>query len=794
MFLPQSTIFKCSLSLCIALAPLAYLPSAFAENANTEEWQITADRIIRYDNPESIVAEGNIQLIKREKVLSPAPPKAGSEGVRPDLLKDKPQTAAPVPADSAPKEAERFETKATIKADWMVYDVALGTIKLRGHVDIVSGEERLVAEHGVVDLSKDTGTFADATVTLNKNSLHLEGKSVEKTGVRTYHIVSGWAITCKVDKGETPPWSFASSDATVTQGGYALMKNTTFNIRGIPVFYTPYMVIPAKDTRESGFLFPEVSHSTNNGYGFILPFFYNISDSADATFFSEYYQNRGFMPGAEFRYVLGDSDKGTIAASFLHDSLSAPAGDRTGEQTSYYNNTQFTHTNSDRYWLRGKMDKSFGDSVIVRLDLDIVSDRDYLTEFNSGGYTGFNEANNRFLQVYGRGFQDASQDQRENSIGVLKTWTGMSLVTNVLAINDVRVPTSGPSPLWQLPGVGFSGVTPIRNSRFDFSWDANYVDYWRQDGIGAQRLDLYPRISTPLPLGNFLESRAEIGARETFYDVTSHGDSLWDQGDSPSRTLYNFHTDIGTTLARDYDVQAGDFHVLNHKIRPYVQYDYLPDSDQTALPYFDSIDRIQPANTITYGINNFFNLFKNSANRDFNSNSELTYIKIKQSYYLGDVRKNILYDSNNNPLPTDETNKALSPIDTKFGWKLTPNLDIIYQDDLDVYGHGFLLHSLGGSYRTNRGDTFSLDYSYNKLLDVEQINFQTQAQLFSNIRGEFLISRSLSQSQTNNEYISLIYQAACWSVQIRSAYTPTDSSIMLIFNLANMGTGLPISL
>ena len=577
-------------------------------------------------------------------------------------------------------------------------------------------------------------------------------------------------------------------------GGYALMRNTTFNIRGVPVFYTPYMVIPAKDTRETGFLFPELSHSTNNGYGFILPFFYNISDSADATFYSQYYQNRGFMPGAEFRYVLRDDDKGTFAVNYLNDRLSAPANDRSSDQIAYYDNTQFTHTNSDRYWLRGKIDSTIGDGLIVRMDIDDVSDRDYLTEFSAGMYTGFNEANNRFLQAYGRGFQDYTQDQRENSIGVMKTWTGMSLVTTATAINDVRVPTPGPTPLWQLPGIDFSGVTPIRGSKFNFSWDANYVDYWRQDGVGGQRLDLYPRISTPLPLGDYLESRAEVGARQTFYDVTSYGDGDWNQGNNPTRTLYDFHTDIGTTLARDYDIQAGDFHVLDHKVRPYVQYDYLPNVDQTSLPDYDTVDRIQPANTITYGVDNFFDLFKNSSNRDFSSNSELTYVKIKQSYYLGDVRQNIIYDSNNNPLPTDETNKPFSPIDMKFGWKLTPNFDVIYGDDFDVYGHGFLIHSLGGLYKSTTGDTFGLDYSYNKLLDVNQINVQTQAQLFSNIRGEFMISRSLSQSQTNNENVSLIYQAACWSVQIRSAYTPTDSSIMLIFNLNNMGAALPISL
>ena len=805
MILPQSADFKHALAL---FASLVLIPvNALAEKVNTDEWQISADRIIRYDNPQSVVAEGNIELVKQEKLpakQSAKPSKTTNWSV---LLEEKQPGGQQTPKDLTTTEGERRETRMTIKADWMAYDVTFGTIKLRGHVDIVTGDQRLVADHGEVNLTNDTGTFADSTITL-KNKLHLEGKAVEKTGVRTFHIVDGWVITCKVDKGETPPWSFSSKDTTITEGGYALMKNATFNIKGVPVFYTPYMVVPTKDARQTGLLFPELSHSSNNGYGFNIPFFYNISDSADATFFSEYYTKRGFMPGAEFRYVLNPDDKGTFAANFLNDKVSISSD-------SAYRSTGFTHTNSERYWLRGKIDKTFGNDWITRIDLDMVSDRDYLTEFNSSAYTGFNQSNSRFLESYGRGFQDKTEDQRQNTVSVLKSWTDMFLVTDILAVDDIRKIKSGPSPLWKLPEVDFSGVTPIRDSKFNFSWDANYVDYWRQNGIGGQRFDLYPKVSAPIPLGPYFESRAEIGARETFYGLQSYGDTTWDQGDNPNRTLYNFHTEVGTTLARDFAVPLFGFNGINHKMRPFVEYDYLPNTNQTTLPFFDSNDLIDPANTITYGVNNFFDLFKDAKNRDFASTSELGYIKVKQSYYLNGVRNDIyqnnlrrdrllgilpnstdafLVDNNNYPLPPDEADKSFSPIDMRFGWKLTRDLDIIYKNDLDVYNHGFVVHGLETSYKNSRGDILDLDYRYNKLQDIEQVNFHVKTQLLSNVRGEFMISRSLSQAQTNEEGVSLIYQAPCWSVQILSTYSPTDSSIILMFSLANIGAALPFTL
>jgi LPS-assembly protein len=781
---------------------LSFPADVFADKVNTEEWQITADRIIRYDDPQSIVAEGNIQLVKREKLPEKPSPKASVDKWA-ALLQEKPQIEQKTPKDLDAAQKDHYETRVTIKADWMAYDVTFGTIKLRGHVDIVSGDEHLVADQGVVNLTRDTGTFSDATITLKKNSLHLEGKAVEKTGVNTYHIVDGWAVTCKVVEGETPPWSFSSNDTTITQGGYALMKNARFNIKGVPVFYTPYMVIPTKNTRETGFLFPEMSHSSNSGYGIDLPFFYNISDSADLTIFSQYYVKRGFMPGAEFRYVLKPDDKGTFAASFLNDKLSGPVDGRNSTEISYYNSTLFTHTNSDRYWVRGKVDTTFGNDWIARVDLDIVSDRDFLTEFSSSSYTGFTQSNARFLETFGRGFQDRTEDQRQNTVGVLKSWTGMSLVTNVLAVNDVRAPKSSPTPLWQLPGIDFSGVTPIRDSKFNFSWDANYVDYWRQNGIGAQRVDLYPKVSMPIPLGPYFESRAEAGVRETLYDVQTHGDGVWTKGDNPNRTVYNFHSEIGTTLARDFNIPLFGFNGISHKMRPFIQYDYLPKTDQTALPFFDSVDRIEPANTVTYGINNFFDLFKNAKTQDGTPIKELGYFKIKQSYYLDGVRRDIylndintsnLLDSNNYPLPPDEIDKPFSPISMKLGWKLTRDLDIIYKNDLDVYSHGFLDHGLETSYKNSRGDIFDLDYRYNKLQDIEQINFHIKTQLLSNVRGEFRISRSLSQSQTNEEDLALTYLAPCWSMQLRTTYTPTDTGVMLIFSLANIGASLPFSL
>lgn len=741
-----------------------------AETVATEEWNISADKIIRYEDPQSVVAEGNIILEKREKL--PPPVKEPSLEVTDwaELLGEEPKNEAikAEEIDAAP--VETMQTTVTIKADWMVYDTTLESIKARGHVVIDNGEDILNAEQASIDLTKETGTFTNASVVRNDKSLHLEGRIIEKTGLNTYNIGDGWAITCKLEKGETPPWSFASKSTKIEPGGYAVLKHARFNIRGVPVFYTPYLVLPVKNTRQTGFLYPEISSSTNNGFGLNLPFFLNISDSADATFYPQYYANRGFMPGAEFRYARGEMEKGTLVASYLEDELTDPS------ETSYYHDTGFTHTNSERYWIRGKADHTFGDDWQTRLDLDIVSDENYLTEFNTG-VNGYNNSSDRFLNEYGRSFEDKTQDRRTNSLKVLKSWSGMSLESSLLAINDVRSNKDGDTPLWKLPSVDFSGYQPIGETDFSLDWNTDYVNYWREEGVGGHRFDLHPILSSPIPLSPYLESRAQVGVRDTFYLVNTYGDAAWTNDDQQNRLLGDFQTEIGTTLLKNFFQDASQDNGFDHQIHPYIIYEYLPEVDQDELPIFDEVDSIDDLNRFVYGIDNFFNLFDNYASgtpsvRDF------AFFKVSQAY---DLR-------------SEYSDVAFSDYFVRTGWRPIEPITLQYDTDIDAYGDGFQSHSFKGSYTTNRGDYFSLDYSFNDDASIEQVNGTVSTHLLNNWLAAVEVEHSLSHEETQEANVSLTYQALCWSLTMESNYTPTDTAFMLIFNLANIGSPLGIGI
>jgi LPS-assembly protein len=742
---------------------------AHAEKASTEEWNISADKIVRTEKPASIVAEGNVILIKQEKL----PPRKSAAEIRSSLWSELLEEPVDLP-EAAAEDIEQaavpeYQTTTTIMADWMSYDIDLESIRAKGNVQIHTKDQQLYAREGTINLDKETGSFTDATVLHRENSLHLEGHKIEKTGPDTYRINDGWVITCKLESGETPPWSFSSSETNVRQDGFAVLKHARFNIRNVPIFYSPYLLVPVKNTRQTGFLFPEFSSSKNSGFGINVPFFLNISESTDATFFPEYFYNRGFMPGVEFRYVSSASDKGMITGSYLDDKLSDPS------ETDYYEDTGYTHDNSDRYWIRGKADHSFGD-WITRLDLDIVSDQDYLREFDSG-VTGFENTHNRYLDVFGRGFQNETETLRENSLTSLRSWNGIYLQGTLLAINEADTnATSTDTPLWKLPSIDFSGVVPIAETYFSFDWDTNYVNYWREDGIGGHRFDLNPSVSSPIPLGPYLESRAELSLRDTFYIVETYGDEVWENDDIQNRLYPEFEIELATTLQKDFFSESSEFRTSAHQVRPYVKYGYLPDVDQDDLPQLDDIDSIENKHLVTYGIDNYLNRFINSGglSENFITFAEL---KIEQSY---DLRG-------------DSSDEPFSDIFSELKWNPLSGTYLSYKNYYDVYENTFNRHIFEGRLTNTRGDYISLDYSFNEAADIEQINAYFLARILNNWSVGGTLEHSISQDETIEARGSLIYHADCWSVKFETRYTPEDTSFLVVFSLANIGLPLGVN-
>ena len=727
-------------------------PVGAAISIDAKQWNITADRMVREENPPILVAEGNVLLEKKEpldtetQTVTPASPAGTDDGVE--------------------QNTPQLKTVTTVRADRVAYDFTKGTLEATGNLRIAVGGDVLTADSGTIDLEKAAGSFKHATVVRHEKDLHFEGQLIEKTGELTYHIQDGWVVTCKLQPGEVPPWSFAAADTSLTDGGYAFLKHATFRIKDVPVLYTPVMLLPAKRKRQTGLLFPSMFMSDRDGFSIETPLFVNLSPSTDLTLYPRYFQERGMMLGAEFRYVLDAESKGMIMGHFLDDDLSDPS------EISYYNDSDFTHTNPDRYWIRGKADQDIGPWT-TRLDLDIVSDLDYLSEFTSGS-TSFSSSQQRFLDVFGRGFTDKSNNYRENTFGALRTWDGgTALLAELSAINDVSetlYTADNPSLAWKLPSLTYSGLLPMGTAGGpDFSWDANYTSFWREEGVEGQRFDLMPTITTGIPLSPYIESYVSGGVRNTSYLIEDNGASEWEDTTSKNRFLYNMNAEIGTTLARDFSVDFGEVSGVSHTVRPYLAYGYTEIPQEKVMPQFDWVDELEEQNTVYLGVNNFFSISGIHNGRGFDR--DYAYFKIKQGYDLRSV----------------EEDTPLTPIEAETGWYPVERMRIKYATKFDVYGDGAFFHSIDSDYASSRGDMFSLDYRYNEQTDVNSVKGSVWYFLPYNLAAGYSLERTIENSDTIEETIRLRYIQPCWSVEVSSHNESGDQAFMLTFRLANIG-------
>ncbi len=773
---------------------LASALHAQAESVKALQWEINADKLTRLENPARIAAEGHVELTKIEKTTGPKTDKkktnwndllgedTSSAAAKPavDEVTDAPVSeptadqdtlahskTVPVISENAPTPEIITVSKvmSTIKADRMLYDLDAGTVQMDGKVFIEIGPDQLTADSGSVNLKQETGSFENAAIVRQYKDMHFEGRKIEKTGELTYHIEDGWIITCKLKDDEVPPWSFKAAEADITDGGYAYLKHATFRIKDVPILYTPIMILPAKSTRQTGFLFPLVSMSDRNGFGTELPFFVNLSPNSDITLYPHYIANRGLMAGAEGRYVLDQGDKGTVMASFLSDDLEAEG--------------RYTYTEQERYWLQGKADQQFGEWT-TRLDFDLLSDRDYLTEFDFGR-TGLTASDRYYLEQFGRGLQDRTVDQRTNTLRTLRSWgNGMSLQANLMGIDDLREEEKGSTSLWKLPEVKHNGRLPLYDEvKTDLSWNTDYVHYWREEGVGAQRIDLYPKVTTAVPLlDQRLNTSVGVGVRDTMYAIDGNGNENWENSDTENRLLGTIESEVSSLMRKDFgEPEDGSW---SHVFRPFLKHTYVTEADQE-LPVFDSVDSFDDQNKITYGVNNFFLISGLKRNNEA-FERDYGYIKLQQGY---DLR-------------SQAEDEPFLPVELRTAWYPVQNMTLKYETDLSVYDDGFLRHFAEGDYLNKRGDLFSLDYLFYKNLvggeDTNSVRASTLFHLMYDFSAGYSLEKSLENSLTVSEKFRLIYHPACWAVELAAETTPDNEQITIMFQLANIGAPFGLDL
>jgi LPS-assembly protein len=200
-----------------------------------------------------------------------------------------------------------------LRADEATFNSDTKEATATGHFALNGGpnDDHIRATHGTYNLALETGRFYDVTGTtglrFHGNQVILTstapfaftGKIVDKTSPESYLVYDGTITTCELPH---PMWQFEARKVIVDVGGNAKIYRSTFLLHGIPMLYFPFVTHPVeKESRQSGFLMPSVSHSSTKGYVIGDAYYWVINRMMDVTLGAEYFSLRGWSQRGEFR-------------------------------------------------------------------------------------------------------------------------------------------------------------------------------------------------------------------------------------------------------------------------------------------------------------------------------------------------------------------------------------------------------------------------------------------------------------------------------------------------------------
>jgi LPS-assembly protein len=722
---------------CATLWPPAARAAEDGAAAAPGPWEISADRISHDMEQQAYVAEGNVSIFREGRRLT---------------------------AD----EARFFQITGSASA-W-------------GNVRLTSGKDVLTGDRLDIDLESETGILNRGSVFLEDNHLYLSGEQIRKTGPDSYSAASGTLTTCD---GPDPDWRITAKDVAVTIEGYGFARHAAFWAGDIPLMYSPYLAFPVKQKRQTGLLTPELGLSDRKGAQYLQPFFWAIDESQDATLFADIMAERGVRLGGEYRYALSPDSLGTIMIEGLDDRQVDDGRGDSSDQWGYTNDS-FTRPNRDRYWVRAKADQELPWEMTAKLDLDIVSDQDYLHEFRSG-FNGLTKSSNYFAETFGRDLDDYTEQDRLNQLNLNRTWNSFVLNTDLRWFDNpaVRRWQEEDTTLQNLPEISFIGVKQRIGALPLFAnLDTNHTYFYRQDGTRGHRTDLYPRLSAPMRLADALNIEPSVGVRQTAWDIERWDTSLASKKSTYSRTMVDAQLDASTDFFRVYDKSVLGFDRVKHVITPDIGYQYRPEEDQKDYPYFDPLDRLTAQNLIVYSLTHTL-VGRSAIARQTQAGGEQTAYR-----YVPFLRFNLEESFNVDKYRADEKrpfSNILAELDLTPGRIVRLSTDLLWSPyDQEFYGYSGTLRlwnerrdQLSAIYRQTRSDTAA---------DIESINLRGLVHLDEHWQLRGIFERNLTTRRTIESGMGISYVSQCWAVDFDYGEEEGNRSFSVVVHLNGLGS------
>lgn len=510
------------------------------------------------------------------------------EPLRPGMSDDTPLDESPMFVSAKASRYEQDKQAATlagdvvlrqssiqIEADEATLHQAENRGELKGNVRIRDNGMLVVGDRAEIQLDNGEAKVENAEYVIHKGHVRgsaLYAKREENAIVR---LKDGTFTRCEPGSNA---WHLKGNNVKLDPAtGFGTATNVTLRVKDIPVFYTPYIYFPIDDRRQSGFLAPGFSTSSDTGFSLSTPYYFNLAPNYDATLYPTYMAKRGLLLEGELRY-LTQSSEGQIGGAWLDDKE-----DERKLQSDY----------QDQRWLFNWQHRQGLDGrLLAEVDYSDISDPYY--------------------------FQDLSSDLENletpaflNQRGTL-TWRGDSFTARLNAQGYERTSVIDITPYERLPQLTLDGKLPFQPGGLDLFYASEYVRFernlrsgnfidengnpapWYDNNVrglaraNGERLHLEPGISLPLDWSwGFVKPGLKYAYTRYDLDLDSIGKSQVGGNfqNSPDRSVPIFSVDSGLYFDRNTQLFGTQF---RQTLEPRAYYLYVPEEDQSDIPVFDT--------------------------------------------------------------------------------------------------------------------------------------------------------------------------------------------------------------
>jgi len=444
----------------------------------------------------------------------------------------------------------------SVTADYIRLDLKNRVVEAKGNCVYVASETVIFSDELRFNLDTSAGSIINGRVT--NGGFLIVGERINRLSPTRFQSHNSEYTTCHDCPGS---WSLHAKDVDMEIEGYAHLTGVTGKIKDAPVFWAPYIIIPIKTKRQTGFLFPKFGQSDLNGFMFVEPFFWVLGRSADMTIGLGNYSERGFRAEIEGRYAAVEGE-GTANYFYLSDTKDDEP------------------TKRDRWALKLDQYHELPFSIIEKLKISETGDNLYPIQFADDiegqgepvltSRLSFAKATPQYgAYVEGRRYRNLINF--DDPVGFDKRTVQLAPQAE-LTTTDYFMFNSNVAAGVNLALSNFIRQDGPVDHDVDRA-DTEPLDPGHQDPIReATRVSIRPKLYTTMRLNDVIEVVPKAEYHSYYYSFPGDIDNVG----SLQRGYMHLNTEISTQIERVYRWDDPNIPRFKHLIRPRVSYSRIP--------------------------------------------------------------------------------------------------------------------------------------------------------------------------------------------------------------------------